>query len=312
MILRMKTLLTLIDYNKRKSQKNLKKARNEYISVIYYGLMKQKTLKDIHKDIQKVTDANKKEGIDTTPLIHYVYNLCDKTKKRMDIVLPSGATDLIIAEWLYRRFHHRQVFTDTNSIIYEYAKKVEEKDKTGALREELRSAREEHKIFYLASSHKDCAIDHQDYQGKIYVDENWKKYVDEKDFADVSQFIIMNNIQTFQWVIGKPVWLITRPNCRHYFKAMTTSDVLTKDAKTLIRNHKMSHKKGNKITQTLKYDRKDMRKENVINLIRKYEERLDFHKSLYERNKRVQILKRAIEKDKLLIKKWKEYLSKMY
>lgn len=310
MILRMKTLLDLIDYNKRKSQKNLKKARNEYVSVIYYGLMQQKTLKDIHRDIQKVTEINNKQGIDTTPLIKYVYNLCDKTKKRVDGL--SGATDLIIADWLYRLFHKKQVFTETNTLIYDYAKRVEEKDKTGALREELDRGRKEEKIFYLASSHKDCAIDHKDYQGKIYVDENWKKYVSEKDFADVSQFIIMNNIQTFQWVIGNPVWLITRPNCRHYFKAMTTKEVLTKDANTLIRNHKMNHKKGNKITQTLNYKRKEMRKENIISLIQRYEERLEYHKSLYERNKRVQILKRAIEKDKLLIKKWKEYLSKMY
>lgn len=308
----MKPLLDLIDYNKRKRIKNLKQARNEYVTTIYYGLMKRKTLKDIHRDILKITEVKAKQGIDTTPLVKYMYNLCDKTKKRMDVVIPNDATDLIICDWLYRRFHHKQVFTETNSITYEYAKKVEERDKTTAIRETLSNGREQKKIFYLASSHNDCAIDHKEWQGKIYVDENWKKYVTDAEFGDVAQYIAMNNIQTFQWVIGQPVWLITRPNCRHYFKVMDTKDVLGKSVQTLLRNHKMVHKKGNKITQTLKYERKDMRKENIINLIHRYEERLEFHQKLYDVNKRVQILKRAIEKDKLLIKKWKEYLSKFY
>ena len=309
----MKPLLELIDYNKRKTIKNLKQARNDYMAVVYNGLVKRKSTREIHKDIQKITEINMKHGIDTTPIVSYVYKLCDKTKRKIDNLFPVDTVGLLIGEWLFSVFEKKKVFTETNTLTYEYAKKREENDKLNAIKFELDRGRKEEKVFYLASSHKDCAIDHQDYQGKIYVDENWKNIVkDVETLGKIANYVVMNNIKTFQWVIGQPVWLITRPNCRHYFKLLDTEDVLGHTEKQLLKNHKMSHQKGNKITQTLNYKRKEMRKENIINLIRKYEERLEYHEKLYQNNKRIQLIKRAIEKDKLLIKKWKEYLSKFY
>ena len=50
------------------------------------------------------------------------------------------------------------------------------------------------------------------------------------------------------------------------------------------------------------------RAKNILNIIEKYEERLAYHKKMYEVSG-LEELKNYIEKDKILIKKWKEYLQ---
>jgi len=54
---------------------------------------------------------------------------------------------------------------------------------------------------FRATSYSDCAPDHKDYQGKVYVKE---KYQNEYP-----------HLKTVEWVVGAPVYLTTRPNCRH-------------------------------------------------------------------------------------------------
>lgn len=54
---------------------------------------------------------------------------------------------------------------------------------------------------FRATSYPDCAPDHRDYQGKVYVKEKFKD--------EYPQY------QTVEWVVGSPVYLTTRPNCRH-------------------------------------------------------------------------------------------------
>jgi len=55
---------------------------------------------------------------------------------------------------------------------------------------------------FLASMHDDCAKGHLKYQGEYY-------YKDENHKVEGIRHSV-------EWVIGSPVWLITRPNCRHY------------------------------------------------------------------------------------------------
>ena len=78
-------------------------------------------------------------------------------------------------------------------------------------------------IFFLASSHADCADDHVDYQGKIYVKENWQRFIKPEKIAEIQDFITKKDIKTMEWVIGKPV----------YFTPITIEQALKKSLKEL-------------------------------------------------------------------------------
>ena len=75
-------------------------------------------------------------------------------------------------------------------------------------------------VFYICNSFGDCAHDHADYQGKIY-------YNADSDISEKEQeYIDQNNILSMQEVINNEPFLTSRPNCRHEFHAIPTSEVL--------------------------------------------------------------------------------------
>ena len=296
----------------------LKKLRNKYIASIYDGLIKKKNLIEIHKGIKNISKIANQEGISYTKNMEkFVLNLASKTKKKLDKNISSldleGGVELAIANWVYGFFDKQEVFSKTNSISYDVATHYESERKDELLKLEVNRNRhyENPRVFYLASSHNDCAKDHADYQGNIYLDEKWKDLVKDLDLKiKILQYVNANNVKTFQWVIGKPVWFITRPNCRHYMKSLTTEDVLGHSVDVLTKNHKLHTKVGKELTRTIKHPTKKewYKKENIEDIIKKYKERLEFHQALWEIEKS-QLLKRAIEKDKLLIQKWEKMLQ---
>ncbi len=75
-------------------------------------------------------------------------------------------------------------------------------------------------VFYICNSFGDCAHDHADYQGKIYY--NADSEIGEKE----QEYIDQNNILSMQEVINNEPFLTSRPNCRHEFHAIPTSEVL--------------------------------------------------------------------------------------
>jgi len=81
-------------------------------------------------------------------------------------------------------------------------------------------------IFYITSFYGDCAPDHADYQGKIYVDEDWQSIAPKNRIEEIDQYIKANKIMTVQEVMDGPVYLTTRPNCRHYFQYISIDEVL--------------------------------------------------------------------------------------
>lgn len=312
--------MEIVDKKKRQITSQLKKLRNRYVASIYDGLIKRKSVKEIHQEIQKITKIANNEGITRTKNMEkYALNLASKSKKKVDGMIPllstEGALDVAIASWVFDLFDKKKVFSKTNSISYQVATKFESDSKDELLKLEIDRNRGfgNPRVFYLASSHNDCAEDHKDYQGKIYIDEKWRDLIKSKEIRDkISSYVNQHNVKTFQWVIGKPVWFITRPNCRHYVKSLTTEDVLGHSVEALTRNHKLHTKVGKKITKTIAHPLYPQwyKKENIEEIIRKYEERLEYHQSLWA-VKKSQPIKRAIEKDKLLIKKWKEVLQSL-
>ena len=63
-------------------------------------------------------------------------------------------------------------------------------------------------IFYLASEHADCADDHANYQGKIYVKRNWETIIKQAELVPrIREFINSKQLMAIEDVIEKPIWL---------------------------------------------------------------------------------------------------------
>lgn len=81
-------------------------------------------------------------------------------------------------------------------------------------------------IFYITSFYGDCAIDHADYQGKIYYDADWKSNAPKDRIDEIEAYINSNKLKTVQEITEAPVFLTSRPNCRHYFMPIDIDSVL--------------------------------------------------------------------------------------
>lgn len=270
----------------------------------YDGLVKKKPINEINRDIRRILIKN--DCYDKY-VENYVRKVVKKGKKTTDL----------------DKLFDDSLLIGLNAIIFNKARKQESKEKDEIIDNMIKKNRwdienkvfedktiRNAKIFYLASQHLDSAKDHKDYQGKIYVDKNWnlllKSYPNVK--KEVGEYIEKNHIQTFQWVTGSPVYFITRPNCRHYFKPITIDQAINESASSLIKRFKMIHTVGKENMKPIYSDSgASYTRNNIENIIKKYEERLEYHEGLYKVNPSDE-LKRYIDKDQLLINKWKQYL----
>ena len=130
-------------------------------------------------------------------------------------------------------------------------------------------------IFYITSFYGDCAPDHADYQGKIYVDEKWESLAPKDRLDEIRSYIDSNKLMTVQEVSEKDPFLTTRPNCRHYFQYISIDEVL--GAKT-------------------QEDVKDLRQERGLNFGGKYQP--DKYKALQQQ--RTNERKIRAEKEKII------------
>lgn len=96
-------------------------------------------------------------------------------------------------------------------------------------------------IFWLCSWHPDCAEDHRAWQSRIYCHRYWRQIVSGKDYYAVLSYIKNRGIKTVQEIMGPPVYLTTRPYCRHYFVPLDIATVLTSGVKSLVKEYGMSY-----------------------------------------------------------------------
>lgn len=97
-----------------------------------------------------------------------------------------------------------------------------------AQREYLRVRRSEGQVFWLCSWHDDCAEDHKDWQGKIYVDRFWRSMiVSESVRSRVAAYIRNHDTMSVQDIMRGPVYMTTRPYCRHRFIPVDIDEVLS-------------------------------------------------------------------------------------
>lgn len=157
-------------------------------------------------------------------------------------------------------------------------------------------------IFYLASEHADCADDHADFQGKLYVNEKWESIVKDEDLKErVRKFIQEKDIKTIQWVRGAPVWFTTRPNCRHFLIPITIEQAMgnLSDLKSRLRTKRGTYKKDN-------YDDLKVQRYNERN-IRFYKNRAENNKVLHGNTNDPMLkikLENDITRDSKLVRDW--------
>ena len=176
---------------------------------------------------------------------------------------------------------------------YEYRKKHDEIwGRTGIIESSRMITSRAYSPFFLASSHPKPAKDHAAWEGKLYYDEAWERFVpsDDPNHARIAALIRNRKLKTVQWVCGAPVYLVTRKNCKHYLRNMPLEEVLHASAKSLLKKHKM-------------YMPEEKPASQARLMYREYYNRLKTEEALYELILNEQLAK-DITKDKKLVAKW--------
>jgi hypothetical protein len=130
----------------------------------------------------------------------------------------------------------------------------------------------------------------------MYYDEEWeeKGSYSDREKVSIRAYIQNHQLRSVQWVVGPPVYLVFRPNCKHYLTQIPLQEVLRSSTKALLKRHKLYMKDEEPVSQ------------EILNY-REYYNRLKIEEALYNLvpNKK---LKQDIKKDKKLLDKWKNIL----
>lgn len=168
---------------------------------LHKSLNSYKTELQHHKNNLLVKAYCKEKIVATTPLERYAKKV-------------SKYSDNVFINKIY------EINDNALHMVNEQVKEKETNTKNKIINQVYRDNRKLGNVFYIASSHEDCAEDHKDFQGKVYVD----RYCGDKEAL---QYAREHNIRTIQWVLKKPVWLVTRPNCRHYMVGTTKDKIIS-------------------------------------------------------------------------------------
>ena len=244
----------------------------------YYQLLLISDLQ-INALLRQLEKDFKKYGINT-PICKKCLNLARflAYKLKNDTQETDG---IILATLLMKRFEKLRVYQRFISLVNQEVRNKEASVKERVIRQLTSYGIENREHFALVSKHLDSAIDHIDFQGKIYLLTN--------DLQE-SELLLANKLginKTLASVMhGKP-YLITRPNCRHYFITLSESDIGSKSVDTLLKENKMITKVGSRVI-------KNLRNNTSI--------KLNYYKELYK-VRRVPYLASRIKKLKELVEK---------
>lgn len=276
-MIQQKTQLEKIYKNKSFDEKIYTAIRIALIAALYMSLLDEKSFnKRIKRIINKYGDD--KAIMKMVSVIIAVYKQLNKRKFNNSVE---------IAEAINKKHLNENMHT----VSFKEQRKQVGLEKQAFIMSDIQANRLNNKWFYLCSSHSDSAKDHKDYQGKVYIDENCDDY-------DCLMLANQYKMRSYQWVIGKPVWMVTRPNCRHYFRALSYEEVKGHSYKELIDKYNMHRKVGDRtVMQTLKGG------EDIDIVIKAYHERLETHLAM-NRVRPNDFIQRAIDKDRILLKKW--------
>ena len=244
----------------------------------YYQLLLINDLQ-INALLRQLEKDFKKYGINT-PICKNCLNLARflASKLKQDTKETDG---IILATLLMKRFEKLRVYQRFIHLVNQEVRNKEASVKEKVIRQFTSYGIENREHFALVSKHLDSAIDHLDFQGKIYLLTN--------DLQE-SELLLANKLginKTLSSVMHDKPYLITRPNCRHYFITLSESDIGNKSVDTLLKENKMITKVGSRVI-------KNLRNNTSI--------KLNYYKELYKVRKipylasRIKKLKELVEK----------------
>ena len=244
----------------------------------YYQLLLINDLQ-INALLRQLEKDFKKYGINT-PICKSCLNLARflASKLKQDAQETDG---IILATLLMKRFEKLRVYQRFISLVNQEVRNKEASVKERVIRQLTSYGIENREHFALVSKHLDSAIDHIDFQGKLYLLTN---DLQESELLLASKLGITRTLAS---VMHDKPYLITRPNCRHYFITLSESDIGSKSVDTLLKENKMITKVGSRVI-------KNLRNNTSI--------KLNYYKELYK-VRRIPYLAKRIKKLKELVEK---------
>ena len=244
----------------------------------YYQLLLINDLQ-INAILRQLEKDFKKYGINT-PICKSCLNLARFLAKKLK--QDTQETDgIILATLLMKRFEKLRVYQRFISLVNQEVRNKEASVKEKIIRQLTSYGIENREHFALVSKHLDSAIDHIDFQGKLYLLTN---DLQESELLLASKLGITRTLAS---VMHDKPYLITRPNCRHYFITLSESDIGSKSVDTLLKENKMITKVGSRVI-------KNLRNNTSI--------KLNYYKELYK-VRRIPYLAKRIKKLKELVEK---------
>lgn len=244
----------------------------------YYQLLLINDLQ-INALLRQLEKDFKKYGINT-PICKSCLNLARFLAKKLK--QDTQETDgIILATLLMKRFEKLRVYQRFISLVNQEVRNKEASVKEKIIRQLTSYGIENREHFALVSKHLDSAIDHIDFQGKLYLLTN---DLQESELLLASKLGITRTLAS---VMHDKPYLITRPNCRHYFITLSESDIGSKSVDTLLKENKMITKVGSRVI-------KNLRNNTSI--------KLNYYKELYKVRK-IPYLAKRIKKLKELVEK---------
>lgn len=244
----------------------------------YYQLLLINDLQ-INAILRQLEKDFKKYGINT-PICKSCLNLARFLAKKLK--QDTQETDgIILATLLMKRFEKLRVYQRFISLVNQEVRNKEASVKERVIRQLTSYGIENREHFALVSKHLDSAIDHIDFQGKLYLLTN---DLQESELLLASKLGITRTLAS---VMHDKPYLITRPNCRHYFITLSESDIGSKSVDTLLKENKMITKVGSRVI-------KNLRNNTSI--------KLNYYKELYKVRK-IPYLAKRIKKLKELVEK---------
>lgn len=244
----------------------------------YYQLLLISDLQ-INALLRQLEKDFKKYGINT-PICKNCLNLARFLASKLKQV--TQETDgIILATLLMKRFEKLRVYQRFISLVNQEVRNKEASVKEKVIRQLTSYGIENREHFALVSKHLDSAIDHIDFQGKLYLLTN---DLQESELLLASKLGITRTLAS---VMHDKPYLITRPNCRHYFITLSESDIGSKSVDTLLKENKMLTKVGSRVI-------KNLRNNTSI--------KLNYYKELYK-VKKIPYLASRIKKLKELVEK---------
>ena len=244
----------------------------------YYQLLLINDLQ-INALLRQLEKDFKKYGINT-PICKSCLNLARFLAKKLK--QDTQETDgIILATLLMKRFEKLRVYQRFISLVNQEVRNKEASVKERVIRQLTSYGIENREHFALVSKHLDSAIDHRDFQGKLYLLTN---DLQESELLLASKLGITRTLAS---VMHDKPYLITRPNCRHYFITLSESDIGSKSVDTLLKENKMITKVGSRVI-------KNLRNNTSI--------KLNYYKELYKVRK-IPYLAKRIRKLKELVEK---------